>query len=154
MRRPLALAILAVLLPVLTGCGLRSGAAVSESGWTDKVDQTLGAAISSLGTTEVVLKNQANGHLTRSYVVVAVRDSQRTLAKEVQTFGSKQPPASKVADKRTAMRALGHALAVLDSASNAASGADIAARRTALLEVERTYQELSTLQTRLTGGGG
>jgi ABC-type phosphate transport system auxiliary subunit len=153
-RRPSALAVLAAAVLLLTGCGIRSGAAVSESGWRTKVDQTLGSAVSSLATTELVLKKQASGDLTRNYVVVAVRDSQRTLVGEVQTFESKQPPASKVADNRKAMQALGQALTVLDDASNAASGGDRAARRRALREVHETSAMVQKLQDQLTGGGG
>lgn len=152
-RRPRALTVLAAAVLLLAGCGFRSGAAVSESGWRTKVDQTLGSAVSSLATTELILKRQASGDLTRNYVVVAVRDSQRTLVGEVQTFESKQPPASKVADNRRAMEALGHALTVLDDASNAASGDDRAARRQALREVRAAATEVQELQDQLTGGG-
>ena len=144
----------AAVLLLVAGCGVRSGAAVSESGWRAKVDQTLGSAVSSLGTTALILQNQANGHLTRSYVVVAVRDAQRTLATEVQTFESKQPPESRVAENRRAVDALGRAMAALDVASVAASGSDRAARRHALGEVQQTYQVVKKLQSQLAGGGG
>lgn len=158
MGRVRTITLLAVLVPAVLvlagGCGLRSGAAVSEAGWRAKADQTLGSAVSSLGTAELVLKNQANGHLTRSYVVVAMRDAQRTLATEVQTFESKQPPSSRVADNRKAVQALGRAMTVLDTASNAASGGDRAARRRALLQVRQAYDAVTKLQDQLTGSGG
>jgi hypothetical protein len=153
LRRARWITAVAVLL-LVAGCGVRSGAAVSEAGWRAKVDQTLGSAVSSLGTTALILRNQANGHLTRSYVVVAVRDAQRTLATEVQTFESKQPPESRVAENRRAVDALGRAMAALDVASVAASGSDRAARRHALREVQRTYQVVKKLQGQLAGGGG
>ena len=114
--------VLAVLL--LGGCGVRTGAAESESGWRTKADQTLGTAVSSLGTTMLLLENQADGHLTRNYVVVAVRDALRTVNTEAQAFESLQPPTAEAAANRRVVEALGRAVTVLSVASTAVSADD------------------------------
>jgi len=140
--------VVAVLL--LGGCGVRTGAAESESGWRTKVDQTLGTAVSSLGTTTLLLENQADGNLTRNYVVVAVRDALRTLDTEAQAFESLQPPASEAAANRRVVAALGRAVTALNAASTALSAGDRRVRRDALRDVRRTYAALQDLSDRLT----
>ncbi|WP_143054849.1 hypothetical protein [Nocardioides luteus] len=140
--------VVAVLL--LGGCGVRSGAAESESGWRTKVDQTLGTAVSSLGTTALLLENRADGHLTTNYVVVAVRDALRTLNTEAQAFESLQPPASEAAANRRAVEALGRAVTAVNAASTAVSAGDRGAVHDALRDVRRTYAALQDLRDRLT----
>jgi len=138
---------------LLAGCTVRSGTPQSESTWRTKVDQALGAAVSSLGTTELVLEHQADGGLTKNYVVVAVRDALRTLGTEASGFESAQPPPGLEKANEQAVRALGRATTVLNAASTAASSGDRGERRRALQEVRKTYQDLQDLSDRLSGSG-
>jgi hypothetical protein len=137
----------------LVGCGFRSGAPESDSGWRTKVDQTLGSAVSSLGTTALVLESQQRGRLTRAFVVVAVRDSLKTLETETTKFVALQPPPDKERANREAVTALGTARAVLNAASTAASTGSRSERARALREVRKTYTAVSDLSDKLAGSG-
>lgn len=139
---------------LLTGCAVRSGTPEGESSWHRKADQALGAAVSSLGSAALVLENQANGHLTRSYAVVAVRDAERILNDETATFASVQPPAAEADAQRRAVQALGTALTALNAAGTASAHGTARERRRALHEVRVAYRDLQRFADQLAGAGG
>ncbi len=139
----------AALVLAVTGCSVRVGTPDSTASWYQETDTTLGAAVSGLGTAGLVLKNQDAGRLTRSYVVVAMRDTVEALNKETATYLAVQPPASVAEQHRRAVAALTESLAVLTTASTAASGSDRAARVRALGQVRRTGHEVQDLQDQL-----
>ena len=134
-----------VLLVALSGCGLRAGTSESESAWRTKADQTLGTALSSLGTAELLLDSRAKGRLTRAYVVVAMRDAVKAVSKENEKFLLVQPPAAVGHDSDRTVSELERAASVLQHASVAISGGDPAARSRALREVRRTAEDVSRL---------
>ncbi|MGO4258200.1 hypothetical protein [Marmoricola sp. RAF53] len=135
----------------VTGCSVRIGAAGSSSAWAEQADTTLGTAVSSLGTTELVLENQRDSNLTQNFVVVAVRDSITTLDKETASFLTTQPPGGTEEANRRVVAALLRSLEVLNTASNAATAGDAAGRRRALAAVKLQYRSVTALQADLPG---
>ena len=125
--------------------GARVVGFLPEGAWAEQADRTLGTAVSSLATTELILENQAKGRLSRNYVVVAVRDSITDLDRESAAFLAAQPPSSRADDNRRAVTALEQTMAVLDHAATAASGDDESRRRAALVEVRQASQAVSDL---------
>ena len=133
----------------LTGCGFRSGASESESGWHTKADRALGAAVSSIGTAELLLKSTDHGRLTHTYVVVAIRDTVTVLEKENQAFLSVQPPADLRKQNDTAVRALVGAVQLLNRAVVAVTGSNRGLRDDVLDQLKQAHGDLSDLQSTL-----
>jgi hypothetical protein len=133
-----------VLLLVLTGCAFRAGTPASESTWASDTDKALGAALSSLGTAELVLENQVRGHLPDKYVAVALRDTVTTLQTATSSYLLAQPPSSRESANTRAIAAIQATVVVLNRATTTGSPASRAA-------VERQYDEIQELQTELAG---
>lgn len=140
-----------VLLAATSACSFTMGSSESQSAWRAKVDQTLGTGVSSLGTAALLLESQANGRLSRNFVVVGMREALMTLESDASTFVELQPPPSERLASRQAVTALGRARAVLSAATTAATGGDARARANALREVRRTYTNLQDLSDKLAG---
>lgn len=144
-------AVTLLLMVGTSACSFTVGSTESDSSWRAKVDQTLGAGVGSLGTAGLLLANQANGHLTRNFVVVGMHEALATLESETSKFVELQPPPTEKEANRRAVAALGKARAVLSAAATAATGGDAVARATALREVRTTYSDLQDLSDKLAG---
>jgi hypothetical protein len=143
--------LLVMLLGSVTACSFTNGAPQSESAWRSKVDQALGAATSSLGSAALLLDNEDNGHLTRSFVVVAMRDALATLETEASKFVTLQPRPAQQAANRQVVAALGTARAVLSAATIVATRGGAHARSDALRRVRRTNANVQNLTEKLAG---
>src|SRR5690349_1433535 len=146
-----AAAVFLVLLAATSACSFTTGSTESEVGWRTKVDQTLGTGVSSLGTAALLLESQANGHLSRNFVVVGMRDALTTLETDAKTFVVLQPPPNEQRASRQAVTALGRARAVLVEATTAATKGDTGERAAALRDVRRSYTNLQELSDKLVG---
>lgn len=143
-------ALVAAML-ILSACSVRVAAPPSVDSWEKTTDQTLGSAVSSLGTAEVLLENQAAGRLTRTYVVVSFRDAIELLERDTVTFLTVQPPAAVVELHRRAVTLVQDAAEVLDAAADSAAAADAGERAGALDDVRSARKEVQDFQDALPG---
>lgn len=147
--RTVAVLLASVVLALVSGCSFRSGTTESDAGWHTKADRTLGTAVSSVGTAELLLKAAAEGRVTHAYVVVAIRDTITVLGKDSEAFLSVQPPTGLRKEHLAAVRAVSAAEDLLDRASVAVTASDSSARRAVLRELRSEHASLSDLQSRL-----
>ncbi len=141
MRR-VAIGLLAVLL--LTGCGALVGSPVRESSWPGVTDRALGAALSALGTADVVLRAQRRDHLPRPYAMVTLRDAQTALDQEAASYRSTQPPPDRAEEHAAVVARLDAVTTVLSRVTVEAS----AGERTgpALADVRRETAQVERLR--------
>lgn len=144
----------AAVVFLLSGCTWRIGSPSSHEAWSSGADIALGAALSSLGTAELVLEQQDQGHLPNRYVKVALRDTMRTLDVEAARFRAAQPPDDMLEANGDVTAALEMSVVALNQAATAGSSADVAGRRAARRVVAAAYRHVDALQRRLTARYG
>lgn len=149
MRRA-AIGLVSVLL-VLTGCGALIGSPVRESAWPGHTDRALGAALSALGTADIVLRAERRDRLPGPYVRVTLRAAQRTLDQETSSYRDTQPPAGRADEHAAVVARLDAAATVLGRVTVAASDPGDGRIGHALDDVRRESAQVERLRQRLVG---
>lgn len=123
--------------------------------WQESADHAVGAAITGVGTAQVVIDAAAQDHLTHPYGVIALTDALDTADGEVATFAAAQPPDDLQTDHTRILTALHEALTLLAEVRYAYASPGLTADQDRELgdRIDDELAALEELSASLTAGG-
>lgn len=121
-----------------------TGSPQEPSAWEESADLAVGAAITGVGTAQVVIDAEAQGSLTHAYGVGALTDALEAAGGEVATFAASQPPDELHADHAEVLAVLHDALTLLAEVRVAYAAPSLSADEERKLR-ERIGEELDAL---------